>query len=139
MANFSYCVTFMLTVFIGSVLPAQPAVPQNTNQISMSIDRLTEALQRNQCNEKTWSNLINRLLADVENSISLHRKMSETVSELQQKVLKLSEELSSVGIGGNPKSSVYFSVATAKRVHCYDCVIQYEIVSSNPSQLLITF
>ena len=124
---------FVLSLLFGKVLAALPAVPQSTNPISLSIDKLTEALQLNQCNEKTWSNLINRLIGDVENSISLHRKMSKTLSELQQKVLKLSEELNS---GGNSKGSVYFSVATSKRVHCYDCVIQYEIVSSNPSHFL---
>jgi len=77
--------------------------------------------------ESVASQLGERLMSNVENSIFLSRKLFEQMSELQQQVQDLSEQVKALKL--NPQNpNVYFSVATAKRVHCYNCAINFELV-----------
>ncbi len=87
--------------------------------------------------------MADRLLENVENSIILNRKLSEEVSDLTHKLVRLSDEMDTLkrqatkNVGNDQTSqtsqikSVFFSVATAKRIHCYNCVINFELVNIN--------
>jgi hypothetical protein len=50
------------------------------------------------------------------------------MSELQQQIEDLKVELKVLKENQENPTSVYFSVATAKRVHCYNCAINFELV-----------
>lgn len=134
--EFIFTVLFVSALFIcgkaSVVQSSQTSSGEPPDTISLSINKLTEAIERNRCTENSWSSLINRLIRDVETSVVSSRKLSEQISDLQQKVTRLADDLDTAKLGRGQeqvtKNSVYFSAATAKRVHCYDCPIKFEIV-----------
>ena len=112
----------------------------NEGSIAASIDKLTEIVERNQC-KASRQNLGERLIENVENSIFLHRKTSEQLNDLEQKVRELKEQFGAFQSGArnnfidgtihSNNRAVYFSVATAKRVNCYNCAINFDLVIIN--------
>ena len=120
----------------------------NEGSIAASIDKLTEIVERNQC-KASRQNLGDRLIENVENSIFLHRKTSEQLIDLEQKVRELKEQFGAFRSGArnnfidgtihSNNRAVYFSVATAKRVNCYNCAINFELVKKSEIILLNFF